>query len=137
MSTAPYALPTEIVAGLRELVATLRRQIADPDPKVSHKAAAEFTKLIATCTRARVELPDASPAAPAPAAPDANRQKKADTLTAALRPRTVEPNARSLPAPTPFDPDPLPPPLPGGGKPFTSFLGVAKNAAPIRPPTSG
>ncbi len=59
MSSATHPAPTaalgrDMAAAIREGLATLRRVMADPDPKLAIKGVAELTKLLGVCARCKL-----------------------------------------------------------------------------------
>ena len=138
--TTQPTLGGEILAALKQAFATVRNQMADPDPKVSLRAASELTKLVNVCARAKlVEPSDFDPIVPEqPTPPSSVRQKVATEPV-----KTAEPVPRPKPMSVleSIDPerwcDPIlhHHPLPAVGPQLTSFLG--KPSPGQKPPDRG
>ena len=130
------AVGAELLAAVAVGLATLRRHLIDPDPKVALRAVAELTKLLGVCARHGVavgvaaEVEVVPPPVPVPAAADSadvlsslrERSSFADQepLTERAEHGKPLPGGRGAHAPSLARPAPH---LPPGGRTLTSFLG--------------
>lgn len=115
---------TGITAAVTDLLATLRKHLANPDPKVSLKAATELTKLLAVLGRNKL-LTEPTPATTPPTPPEPFPAAKPVEIFPAERPSAGVVTRDRL--------DLIPPP---SGRKLTSFLGQP-TSPPSRSPTRG
>ncbi len=140
------AVGAELLAAVAVGLATLRRHLIDPDPKVALRAVAELTKLLGVCARHGLAVGEAAEVevvpvpVPVPVAADSadvlgslrERSSSADQEPLAERAEHGKPlpGGRGAHAPSLARPAQT---LPPGGPPrLTSFLG-----APVSPRPSG
>ena len=138
------AVGAELLAAVAVGLATLRRHLTDPDPKVALRAVAELTKLLGVCARhglavgVAAEVEVVPPPVPVPVAADSAdvlcslRERSSSAVQEPLAERAEhgKPSGRGTHDPSLARPAQA---LPPGGPPrLTSFLG-----APVSPRPSG
>ena len=148
------AVGAELLAAVAIGLATLRRHLTDPDPKVALRAVAELTKLLGVCARhgvavevaVEVEVVPPPVPVPVPAATDSadvpgplrERSSFADHEPLAERAEHGKPLPGGRGAQDPSLPRPAQTLPPGGPPRLTSFLGPTLNPRPSgRVPVGG
>lgn len=139
--TVPPTLGGEAAAAMQHTIARVREQLDDENPMVVLRAAAELTKLVGVCARAKLFLPSDFETVEPQQPESFPVQQRVTPETAKPTGPTPRPKPKLMSIPDSLDAEPWCDPvrhhhpLPAGGPQFTSFLG--KPPSGQKPPDCG